>query len=162
MITPGSERVKISREAISLVLSLPFGRGPKLAAKPNVRRIHPRTLGEGGVTLISKTRVQKNQSPASVQRCRRQTSAPRTSTSAASTGIAMETRNVVPMAATGSACCPALPQVGFPQSRVFNTAGTDTAEMRFFCRAVISILSQRLLHKTTNSRAVFLARIHAC
>ena len=32
----------------------------------------------------------------------------------------------------------------------------------FFCRVVTSILSQRLLHKTTNSRAVFITRIHAC
>ena len=30
-----------------------------------------------------------------------------------------------------------------------------------FCRAVTSISSQRLLHKMTNSRAVFIARIHA-
>ena len=30
-----------------------------------------------------------------------------------------------------------------------------------FCRVVTSILSQRLLHKMTNSRAVFIARIHA-
>ena len=39
---------------------------------------------------------------------------------------------------------------------------SDTAEIRFFCRAVTSILSPRLLHKMTNSRAVFIARIHAC
>ena len=30
------------------------------------------------------------------------------------------------------------------------------------CRAVTSILSQRLLHKMKNQRAVFIARIHAC
>ena len=35
-------------------------------------------------------------------------------------------------------------------------------ENALFCRAVTSTLSQWLLHKTKNSRAVFIARIHAC
>ena len=36
----------------------------------------------------------------------------------------------------------------------------DTAEVCFFCRAVASILIRRLLHKMTDSGAVFIACLH--
>ena len=45
----------------------------------------------------------------------------------------------------------------FAEICVFGHRGTTP-----FCRAVTSILSQRLLHKMMNSRAVLIARLHPC
>ena len=61
-------------------------------------------------------------------------------------------------------CCQSTGRSRSPHSFCSGAEGREWTPRKYvvFCRAVTSILSQRLLHKMTNSRAVLIARLHVC